>query len=78
MDCSPPGSSVCRFLQATILEGLPFPTPGDLPDPGIDPASLASPALEDVLFTAEPLGSIYISLDYNRNTLYSIANVVDW
>ena len=25
--------------------GLPFPTPGDLPDPGIEPPSLASPAL---------------------------------
>ena len=24
--------------------GLPFPSPGDLPDPGIEPASLASPA----------------------------------
>ena len=26
---------------------LPFPTPGDLPDPGIKPVSLASPALAD-------------------------------
>ena len=25
--------------------GLPFPSPGDLPDPGIKPMSLASPAL---------------------------------
>ena len=25
--------------------GLSFPTPGDLPDPGIEPTSLASPAL---------------------------------
>ena len=37
MDCSPPGSSVHRILQTTILSGLPFPTPGDLPDPGIEP-----------------------------------------
>ena len=25
--------------------GLPFPSPGDLPDPGIEPVSLASPTL---------------------------------
>ena len=33
MDWSPPGFSVHRILQATILEWLPFPPPGDLPDP---------------------------------------------
>ena len=35
MDCSPPGSSVRGILQARI-RGLPFPSPGDLPDPGIE------------------------------------------
>ena len=30
---------------------LPFPTPGDLPDPGIEPASLVSSALADGVFT---------------------------
>ena len=40
-----PGSSVHGILQARILEwsGLPFPSPGDLPDPGIKPLS---PALQ--------------------------------
>ena len=37
MDCSPPGSSVHGILQARILEWLPCPPPGDLPDPGIEP-----------------------------------------
>ena len=32
-------------------KGLSFPTPGDLPDPGIKPASLTSPALAGGLFT---------------------------
>ena len=32
MDCSLPGSSVSGLLQAKILGGLPFPSPGDLPD----------------------------------------------
>ena len=31
---SPPGSSVHRIFQARILE-WPFPSPGDLPDPGL-------------------------------------------
>ena len=34
--------------------GLPFPTPRDLPDPGLKPASLASPALLGRFFPAEP------------------------
>ena len=46
MDCSPPGSSVHGISQARILEWFAFPTLGDLPDPGIKPASLVSPALE--------------------------------
>ena len=29
MDCSLPGSSVHGILQARILEGLPFPSPGE-------------------------------------------------
>ena len=45
MDCSPPDSSVHKIFQARILEGLPFPPPGDFSDPGIEPESLMSPAL---------------------------------
>ena len=42
-DCSPPGSSVHEILQPRILEWLSFPSPGDLPNPGIEPRS---PALQ--------------------------------
>ena len=44
-DCSLPGSSVHGVSQARILEwvAMPFPPPGDLPDPGIEPVSLMSP-----------------------------------
>ena len=52
MDCGPPGSSVHGIFQARILE-LPFPIPGDLPNPGIEPASLVSPALTGKFFTTE-------------------------
>ena len=43
-DHNPPGSSVPMILQARILEWLPCLSPGDLPDPGIEPLSLMSPA----------------------------------
>ena len=39
-----PGSSVHGILQARILVGEPFPSPEDLPDPGIEPRSPALPA----------------------------------
>ena len=38
-------SSVHGILQARIMECMPFSPPGDLPDPGIEPSSLLSPAL---------------------------------
>ena len=43
MDYSLPGSSVHGILQARRLEWvwLPFPSPGDLPNPGIELRSLA-------------------------------------
>ena len=37
MDCSPPGSSVHGIFQPRILCGLPFPTPRDIPNPGLEP-----------------------------------------
>ena len=42
MDCSLPGSSVHGILQAKYWSGLPFPSPGDLPNPGIGSVSLTS------------------------------------
>ena len=40
LDCSLPASSVHGILQARILEWIAMPSSGDLPDPGIEPASL--------------------------------------
>ena len=37
------------FSRQEDWSGLPFPTPGDLPDPGIEPASPVSPALQALL-----------------------------
>ena len=33
---------------------MPFPPPGDLPDSGVEPTSLTSPALADGFFTPSP------------------------
>ena len=51
MDRSPSGSSVHGFSRQEYWNGLPFPTLGDLPDPGIQPVSLESFALAGGCFT---------------------------
>ena len=47
--CSTPGSM--GFSRQEYQNGLPFPSPGDLPGPGIKPTFLA---LANGIFTAEP------------------------
>ena len=53
MDYSLPGSSVHGISQQEYWRGLPFPSPGDLPDRGVEPAF---PALTGWFFTAAPPG----------------------
>ena len=50
MDCRLPGSFAHGILQAGILSGLPSLPPGDLLEPGIELASLMSPALAGRFF----------------------------
>ena len=57
MDSSPLSSSVHGIFQVKILEGLPFPTPRDLPDPEIGSVSPASSAWAGSFFTTEPPGN---------------------
>ena len=47
------GSSVHGFFRQEYWSRLPFPSPGDLPDPGIKPVS---PVLAGGFFTTEPRG----------------------
>ena len=49
-----PASPSMGFSRQEYWSGLPFPSPGDLPDPGIEPGS---PALEADSLTSEPQGS---------------------
>ena len=43
------------FSRQEYWSGLPFPPPGDLPDPGIETASSVSPALQADSLPGEPL-----------------------
>ena len=46
------------FCRQEYWSGLPFPSPGDLPNPGIEPRS---PALQADALTSEPPGQHYIT-----------------
>ena len=49
--CVTPGSSVHGISQARLLEWVAVPSFRDLPDPGMEPASLVSPASAGGFFT---------------------------
>ena len=53
MDCSWPAPLSMGFPRQEYCSGLPFPSPGDLRDPGIESVS---PALAGGFFTSEPPG----------------------
>ena len=56
------------FSRQEYWSGLPFPSPGDLPDPGIEPGS---PALEADALTSDPPGKPQTSpqLSHHRDSL---------
>ena len=51
-----------RFSRQEYWSGLPFPPPGDLPHPGIEPISLASPALAGGFFTTSTTWEAHLPL----------------
>ena len=61
--CSTPWTVACkaplsvRLTKVEYWSGLLFPSPGDLPDPGIE---LVSPALAGEFFTNDPIGSEWV------------------
>ena len=68
------------FSRQEYWRGLPFPLPGNLPNPGIKPVSPAAPALAGGFFTPEPPGrqkmkwldSSTDSMDINLSQLQDI------
>ena len=65
MDHSPPGSSIYGILQGRILEWMPLTSPGDLPNPGIEPG----PHTLWVDLPSKPLGK-------DRELVYSIWTLI--
>ena len=63
------------YSRQEYWSGLPFPSPGDLPNPGTEPVSLTSPALADGFFTTRHHpGSPILSLDqlnHFKDNLYA-------
>ena len=63
VDCSPLGSSVHGIFQARLLDWVAISSPGDLPNPGIEPRS---PALQADALTSEPPGTAKTYLMYKE------------
>ena len=61
MDCSLSGSAVHGIFQARILEWLPCPPSGDLPDPGIKPRSHMAAAPPSSLLTTSATWEAHLS-----------------
>ena len=63
MDCSPQSPLSMGLSRQEYWSGLPFPPPGDLPNPGVEPMSLTSPALQAGSLPLAPpvLRSLYVS-----------------
>ena len=55
-----------EFSRQEYWSGLPYPSPGDLPDPGIKPTSLGSLALAGGFFTTVPPGRPILLIRYTQ------------
>ena len=71
MDCRPPGSSVYGILQARVSEWVAFSSPGNPPDPGMEPTSTT---LASRFFTSEPC--ILLSSAYYSNILFKTVIII--
>ena len=69
-----------EFSRQEYWSGLPFPPPpGDLPNSGIEPRSLASPALADRFFTTvPPRKPILTNLEVNRKLPFIFSTMKQW
>ena len=72
MDCSLPASLSMEFSRQEYWSGWTCHSPGDLPDPGIKPTSLMSPALAGGFFTTGAICEVLIQ----RLLILKTANVL--
>ena len=77
-----PGSSVHGILQQEYWSWLSFPSPGDLPNPGIEPASLTSSALAGGFFTTnaawETQWKILTTIKIWKEVQYHYRKLASW
>ena len=59
MDCSYQAPLSMGFSRPEYWSGLPFPSPGDIPNPGVEPGS---PALQTDALPSEPPGKSHLPL----------------
>ena len=64
------------FPRQEYWSWLPYPTPGDLPNPGIEPKSIASPALSGRVFTLQLPGKPQDDLYLHGNLSHSLEGQV--
>ena len=77
MNCSLPGFSVHEDLQARTLGELSCPPPGDLPDSGIEPISLMSPALAVRFFTTSATWEVSAAAAKSLQSCPTLSDPID-
>ena len=79
MDCSPLGSSFQWIFQAEYWVAMSS-SPGDLPDPGIEPGSLKFPALAGEFFTTRATWEAHLPAnlrDFSESSLLTFGPDLD-
>ena len=74
MDCHLPNCSVHGFSRQAYWSGLAFPSPGELPNPGIESGFLA---LQADFLPSEPQGSPGIYM-YGQNLVFLSVYTYEW
>ena len=74
MDCSLEAPLSMGFPRQDYWNGLPFPSLGDLPDPGVEPGS---PILWADALPSEPPGSKLLLLRHNFSFQYSQVETIE-
>ena len=78
-DCSPQAPLSMQFSRQVYWSGLQCPPPGDLSYPGIELASLMSPALAGRLFTTSATQThTLLYMKQINNPLYSTGNYIQY
>ena len=62
-----------EFSRQEYWSGVSFPTPRDLPEPGIEPGSLVSPALAGVFLTTS---ATWEALHYECICVHGVSHAV--